>query len=607
AIGPDNSQDALGAADTFVKAHKLIVTPSATSADLFRAFSGSRPHYFWRPVESDIAQVRELLGLATAGGAHSVALVTGEHAYGTTFFDWFGFLATEANLRVTASIRYDQTTQACDAPMASALASGADTLVAVPNGADQAACMASAWRAHGSSPRLLFSDSAQDPSLISTLGPAANGLEGTGLAPDPTDGFQQAFEARFNTPLPPYAANTYDSLLMVAYGLARSHGRGGSALAEAVGAVVAGTGAPAGWDAAGVGQALGAIRAGSLPAVDGAVGPWRFDRVAGTELVASTYEHWQVAGGRFTVAGYLSTAGSPTARAGVSESDAAPGSGSETEAVAGAYNPGPKTGAWALLVAASDGWDNYRHQADVLAQYERLRANGVPASHIVVVMANDIADNRRNSPRGTVRYTVGGPNLVDGVRADYSPTTLTAAQLMDVLGGLPSPTTPHVIDSGPGDDVYVYMAGHGNDSGLYLGLGQDVPSPAHPYSVLTPDALAGTVSTMAAQHRYRRLLVAMEACQSGTFGASLAAPGALLLTAAGPSEDSLSANYDPALDTWLADQFSYQLWLAEASPTISLDQLYRRVYLAVDGSHARAYGADFGNPAAVSAGEFLTP
>ncbi|MBV8294547.1 MAG: amino acid ABC transporter substrate-binding protein, partial [Mycobacterium sp.] len=132
AIGPDNSQDALGAADTFVKAHKLIVTPSATSADLFRAFSGSRPHYFWRPVESDIAQVRELLGLATAGGAHSVALVTGEHAYGTTFFDWFGFLATEANLRVTASIRYDQTTQACDAPMASALASGADTVVAVP-------------------------------------------------------------------------------------------------------------------------------------------------------------------------------------------------------------------------------------------------------------------------------------------------------------------------------------------------------------------------------------------------------------------------------------------------------------------------------------------
>jgi len=177
-----------------------------------------------------------------------------------------------------------------------------------------------------------------------------------------------------------------------------------------------------------------------------------------------------------------------------------------------------------------------------------------------------------------------------------------------VLAGRTGSGTQKVMQSGPGDDVYVYLAGHGNDSGLYLGLGQPVPSSTGQYSVLAPAALDRTLSTMAAQHRYRRILVTVEACQAGTFGgAEFTAPGALLFAAAGPNEDSVSTNYDAALGTWLADQFSYQLWLAEAQPTTSLDQLYRRVYLNVAGSHVRAYGPNFGDPATVDIGEFLTP
>jgi len=341
--------------------------------------------------------------------------------------------------------------------------------------------------------------------------------------------------------------------------------------------------------------------------VSGAVGPWRFDHREGTELVASTYEHWKITGTDFAVVGYSSTADTASARAGTSEATTTPSPQRADAAVGGAYTPPPKTGAWALLVAASDGWENYRHQADVLAQYQRLRTNGVPQDHIVVVMANDIADNAKNSPKGTVRYTVGGQNLDQGVHADYSPTELSAGQLMDVLAGRTGPATPKVVASGPGDDLYVYMAGHGNDSGLYLGLGQPVPSSSVAYSVLSPAALDATVASMAGQRRYRRVLVAIEACQAGAFGASLSAPGALLFTAAGPHEDSLSVNYDAALGTWLADQFSYQLWMAESQPDLSLDQLYRRVYLNVAGSHVRAYGPAFGDPAAVPVSEFLTP
>ena len=46
---------------------------------------------------------------------------------------------------------------------------------------------------------------------------------------------------------------------------------------------------------------------------------------------------------------------------------------------------------WAVLVAGSSGWDNYRHQADVCHAYQILHKNGIPDSNIVVMMYDDIA------------------------------------------------------------------------------------------------------------------------------------------------------------------------------------------------------------------------
>jgi legumain len=48
---------------------------------------------------------------------------------------------------------------------------------------------------------------------------------------------------------------------------------------------------------------------------------------------------------------------------------------------------------WALLVAGSNGWYNYRHQADVCHAYQILHANGISDSNIVVMMYDDLAQN----------------------------------------------------------------------------------------------------------------------------------------------------------------------------------------------------------------------
>ena len=41
---------------------------------------------------------------------------------------------------------------------------------------------------------------------------------------------------------------------------------------------------------------------------------------------------------------------------------------------------------WAVLVAGSNGYFNYRHQADICHAYQILRKNGIPDESIIVMM-----------------------------------------------------------------------------------------------------------------------------------------------------------------------------------------------------------------------------
>ena len=51
---------------------------------------------------------------------------------------------------------------------------------------------------------------------------------------------------------------------------------------------------------------------------------------------------------------------------------------------------------WAVLVAGSRGYSNYRHQADVCHAYQILRDNGVAEDHIIVISYNDVANSPSN-------------------------------------------------------------------------------------------------------------------------------------------------------------------------------------------------------------------
>lgn len=57
---------------------------------------------------------------------------------------------------------------------------------------------------------------------------------------------------------------------------------------------------------------------------------------------------------------------------------------------------------WAVLVNTSAYWFNYRHSVNALGIYQKIRQLGIPDSHIILMLADDIACNPRNVLPGRV-------------------------------------------------------------------------------------------------------------------------------------------------------------------------------------------------------------
>lgn len=613
-IGPEGSPSVFNVAGVFEAAKKPLVTPSATSADLYRAFSASG--YFWRTTESDIAQVRTLLLLAAREGAESVSLLTTFDSYGATFFDWFGFFAAEMGLEVKAVVR-DPMEEECAEAVALALEGAPDALVAVPSEPAGVVCITRAHRATGRSTKLYFSDQASFPSVLEALGADAEGLTGTAPGASPRSGFDIYWKIRFGAEPPAYAAHTFDALLLLAYGLERSGGEGGPALAQALREVVDGRGEAVGWDRDGVRRALEALAAGELPDISGATGSLDFDSEEYTELVSSTYRIWRVEQGRRLHIDFITTGDDADSPHAIAERSAFRTMASERHRQSfsdggTSYEPGPREGFWALIAATSLGFDNYRHQADAWAQYHHLRALGIPDERIILILEDDLPSDPRNPEPGVVRNESGGSNLHVPGRVDYRLATVAPSDFLAILEGRASERFPKVVESGRGDDVYVFAVGHGGRQGVFFSATAAIDRSDDFGNILTPEMLAESAARMHAEERYRRLFFVVEACHGGVLGEALeerGTPGAMLLTGATPFESSFAANRDPFTGIWMADQFAYAFLRAvRETPDRPFPLLYESLYRSVSGSHVRAYNADrFGGVTEFSVGDLLRP
>ncbi|XP_062325545.1 legumain [Osmerus eperlanus] len=211
---------------------------------------------------------------------------------------------------------------------------------------------------------------------------------------------------------------------------------------------------------------------------------------------------------------------------------------------------------WVVIVAGSNGWYNYRHQADACHAYQIVHKNGIPDEQIVVMMYDDLAENDDNPTKGVVINRPNGTDVYKGVPKDYTVDAVTPENFLAVLKGDSASVkggSGKVLKSGPNDHVFVYFTDHGAPGIL-----------AFPDDDLHVDDLMSAITYMRENKMYQKMVFYIEACESGSMMASLPADiDVYATTAANSHESSYACYYDEKRETYLGDWYSVN-WMEDS-------------------------------------------
>jgi phosphatidylinositol glycan class K len=224
----------------------------------------------------------------------------------------------------------------------------------------------------------------------------------------------------------------------------------------------------------------------------------------------------------------------------------------------GKLTPGPSnhTDQWAVIVSTSRFWHNYRHATNALEVYRVFRDSGVPDSHIVLMLADDIACEPRNVYPSTVHGTfdMKTNTMCADVEVDFSGDSVTAINFLRVLTGrMPAGTAERQqIFPGPNSNVFIYLTGH---SGAHF-------MKFHDYDFMTSYDLGDAVATMHRLGRYHRLLFSVDTCQAETIFTHIDAPDAISLSSSAEYQNSLSHphHYGAEIGNTLVDGFAAEFF-----------------------------------------------
>jgi glycosylphosphatidylinositol transamidase (GPIT) subunit GPI8 len=347
---------------------------------------------------------------------------------------------------------------------------------------------------------------------------------------------------------------------------------------------------------------LSALEQGELLGFKGASGPVQFDSQCYTAALNTTYVNWYFNEGKIYHRGYYSSSGN--AQTGqtlaswnylVKDAEKKFDNNYSKTIVPMTYPD--LTNQYAVLVQGSNGWENYRHEADVLSIYQMLKAGGYSDDHIILITADDCANAPENKDAGAVRTDPNGKNLRQGAVIDYKNADLTPQDICNILKGVKTDKTPVVLPSDAGQNVVFFWSGHGRSKAVN-GINEMVWRDKPARQGMTADLLAETLREMADNQQFRQMLVCLEPCYSANMGEALEGiPGVLAICSAGAYEQSFADAWSNELGVWMCDRFSRNL-IGHA--TEYPDGTYRDLYLYCArhtlGSHVGIYNyTNFGN------------
>lgn len=243
---------------------------------------------------------------------------------------------------------------------------------------------------------------------------------------------------------------------------------------------------------------------------------------------------------------------------------------------------------WALIVAGSNDWYNYRHQADACHAYQIMKKHGIPASRIVTMMYDDLAHNELNPTPGIIINHPKGKDVYGGVVIDYKGEDVTPENFLAALSGndelVKGVGTGKVIKSGPKDHIFVNFVDHGAP-GLI----------AFPSDELHARDLMRTILEMHSKKKFAQMVFYIEACESGSMFQNLLPSNISVwaTTAANARESSYACYYDRERQTYLGDVYSVK-WMEDSDKeNLNLETLqkqYQIVKSETETSHVMEYG-----------------
>ena len=582
-IGPHASVNARKAAQLCKKSQKTLILPIATSTEFQRIYAGS--HYVWNLTQSDITQCELLLSQVLLSERKKVSLLTSNDEYGKSFSDWFAFQAQELGLQVEEVAVYKSEAEIREMvnrqynkkkkynhALIFAPVNETDALIFD----DELEKLRKGSGRQFEFPLLLCSDMMHSSTLLNRL----KYPEYEGLAPSaaPESGFSSVYTTKFGEDPFSGEAHLYDAISLFAYALTYQVTNEKANLNESILTIVEGTTSWNGsWLKDDMRKAFAMIQNGIDVKLNGVTGDWTFDQRTHASVLNTTYCHWRLKNGIYTVLEYLSTDGGAHT---ISTTQAWEWKNNQHIS----FDPHQKDFTypdldqkWAVVIGASDDWPNYRHQADALAMYQVLKRHGYDDDHILLIIEDNIAFHPKNIYPGVVKVRPDGENVYQDVIVDYKLNDVTVKDLGLMMRGIRSEALPNVIEPDENDNVFVFWCGHGNYHHLAWGS----------RSIVYAQELRNVIESM----RFRKLFFALDACYSGSIGeACEGVPGVLVMTAAHPYETSKADMKDEKMEIWLSNGFTRAFQEAiDENPNIPMRDLYYQLARQTVGSHAMVY------------------
>lgn len=613
-VGPDKNENVNIMAPICKKADKPLIVPSASSEDIIRSYAVMQSGYkaqkpfLWSLCETDVTQSGLLVSAAWEGGAETLALLSPDDTYGKTFYEWTPYMAINMDIQMLNKNNIKYTKDNLAEKALEAMQSEVNCLICAAETPDEVKTILEARQNSKKVPdRILFTNAALSASLTDLGNLPKEGLEGIAPYANPATGFQAAYKERFGFAPAGFEAQVYDAILLsgiTAY--VKKHAKEQVTTNETIRQITATGDTPCtAWNEMGLRDLLLLLKNGKNAKITGASGLLRFDSEAYTTLVESTYVHWLIYEKKFMPIDFRTNQGSGHTTSTMASWNWVAEKAPELQDDSAPVEYKELKDKWAILVQGSEGWADYRHQADVLNVYQMLKRNGWPDDHIIVIISDDLANDSRNKFPGEVRTKINAPDLYKTAKIDYSTDTLTVADIKDILLGKQSSHLPIVLNTTDQSDILLFWSGHG--------MAETSVKPNCFYwrgekSILSETEFRETLQKMFDEKRYRKMLMLLEPCHSRNMAQQTDhMPGMMAIAAADGSESSFADFRSNELDTWMSDRFTNNIVnTLTDNPEQTYGELYEYLYKHTLGSHVYVENAFwFGNLFKDSPKEFI--